>query len=87
MSEKPLDRIDVHILKSLQNNGRISNRDLSKEVGLSPSSTIARVRQLTERGAIRGFSADIEPSSLGVGLQALIALLSLIHISEPTRPY
>ena len=52
--ERSLDRIDFAILAALQNDGRMSNKELAAAVGLAPSSCHQRVRNLEEAGAIRG---------------------------------
>ena len=74
-----MDRIDDAILDALQNNGRISNKELAAAVGLAPSSCFERVRRLQERGVLRGFRADVEPESLGVGLQAFVSVRLAQH--------
>ena len=48
-----LDRIDKNIIRSLQINGRIQNNDLAREIGLSASSCLRRVRLLEEAGVIK----------------------------------
>ena len=74
-----LDRIDFGILTALQNDGRLSNKELAAMVGLAPSSCLARVRRLREVGALRGVYADIAPEALGVAIQAMIALRMRDH--------
>lgn len=69
--EKPLDRIDFDLIRLLQNNARMSNKDLARQVGLAPSSCHTRVAGLIARGALRGFHADADPEALGIGQQAL----------------
>lgn len=76
-----IDRIDFAILRALQNNGRLSNKELAAQVGLAPSSCLARVKRLTEDGILRGFHAEIEPRALGIGLQALIS----VRLSQHSR--
>ena len=49
-----LDRIDLAILDALQKNGRISNVNLAKQVNLSPSPCLERVKKLEEEGYIEG---------------------------------
>lgn len=66
-----MDRIDFEIIRLLQNNGRLSNKSLAAQVGLAPSSNIERVKQLHEKGIIRGVHADINPHSLGIGVEAM----------------
>ena len=67
-----LDRIDYKIIDELQNNARLSNKDLARRVNLSPSSCHARVRALQASGVFRGFHATVEPEALGIHQQALI---------------
>jgi DNA-binding Lrp family transcriptional regulator len=68
------DRIDFEILTALQNNARLTNKELAAKVGLAPSSCLLRVRGLTRRHVLRGYHADVAPEALGIGLQALIAM-------------
>jgi len=74
-TERVLDRIDIGILAALQNDGRLSNKELAASVGLAPSSCLERVRKLRERGALRGVHADVEPTAMGVGMQAMISVV------------
>ena len=64
---KHLDRIDRNILVQLQKNGRISNVELAKEVGLSPSPCLERVKRLEAQGYIKGYHAVVDPEKLGAG--------------------
>jgi DNA-binding Lrp family transcriptional regulator len=72
LSESDLDRIDFEILAALQNDARLSNKELAARVGLAPSSCLTRVRRLLRERVLRGFHARVEPAALGVGLQALV---------------
>jgi DNA-binding Lrp family transcriptional regulator len=69
-----LDRIDYEIVRQLRNNARLSNKELAAIVGLAPSSCLVRVRGLQADGVLRGYHADVEPKSLGVGLQAMVSV-------------
>ncbi len=69
-----LDRIDFELLAQLQNDARISNKELAAEVGLAPSSCLARVRRLTESGVIRGFHAELSLEALGRQLEAVVSV-------------
>ena len=69
-----LDRIDFEILTALQNDGRLSNKELASKVELAPSSCLERVRRLRSSGALRGCHADVDPAVLGIGLEALISV-------------
>jgi DNA-binding Lrp family transcriptional regulator len=77
--KKTLDRIDYEILTLLRNNARISNKEIAKKVGLAASTCLVRIRMLQNSGVISGFHAEIEPSSLGVGIQAMIAVRLIRH--------
>lgn len=69
-----LDRIDLKILRALQNDARLSNKELAGIVGLAPSSCLERVRRLRKEKILLGSHARIEPSAVGIGLQAMIAV-------------
>lgn len=72
MNERRIDALDVEILNILQNNGRISNADISRKVGKAPSAVLERVRKLERRGFIQGFEAVVNPKLVGLGLTAFI---------------
>lgn len=63
-----LDEMDRRILRVLQRDGRIQNTDLAREVGLSPSPCLRRVRLLEEAGVIDRYVAVLNPKLVGVGL-------------------
>lgn len=73
------DRIDQSILTFLQKNGRLSNKELAGKVGLAPSTTLERVRRLEDRGVIAGTHIRLDPTALGVGLQAFLAVRLARH--------
>lgn len=60
-----LDRIDLRILSHLQRNGRITNVDLAKAVGLSASPCLMRLKRLEKAGYITGYGAHIQMQKLG----------------------
>ena len=66
-----LDRTDFAILRLLQNNARMSNKEVAAHVGLAQSSCHERIRRLSESGVIRGAHIDIDAKAVGVGLEAL----------------
>ena len=74
-----MDRIDAGILAALQNDGRMSNKELAAEVGLAPSSCLERVRRLQDRGVITGFHAEVDPAAVGVTLQAFVSVRLAQH--------
>ena len=63
-----LDKIDRKILRDLQGDGRITNVELSKRVGISAPPCLRRVRALEDAGYIRGYHADINHETLGYGV-------------------
>jgi DNA-binding Lrp family transcriptional regulator len=60
-----LDRIDRLILRNLLIDGRITNVELARRVGISAPPCLRRVRALEEAGMIRGYHADLAPEPLG----------------------
>ena len=71
-----MDELDAEILRLLQSDARLSNRELARQVGIAPSTCLERVRALTRRGVIRGYHADIDLKALNRGVQALIAVVT-----------
>lgn len=71
---KSLDRIDRKILSELQNDGRISNVELSSRVGLSPSPCLERVKRLEEQGYILGYYAKLNPEKLGAAMLVYVEI-------------
>ncbi len=61
-----LDEIDRKILSELHRDGRLTNADLARRVGLSASPCWTRVRALEKRGVIKGYSALVDRKALGL---------------------
>lgn len=74
-----LDRTDYRILELLQNNARLTNKELAAAVELAPSSCLARVQRLREAGVLLGFHARVAPAALGIGVQAVVAVRMRQH--------
>ncbi len=72
---REIDAIDKKILRSLQENGRMSNLSLAKSVDLTPTPCLERVKRLERDGLITGYTASLDPAKLGLGL------LIIVHIS------
>ena len=70
-----LDRIDLKILKGLQEDGRISNLKLAELIGLSPTAVLARVQRLTREDYILGYEARLNPLKLGAGMLVFVEIL------------
>ncbi|KUJ79543.1 Lrp/AsnC family transcriptional regulator [Ruegeria profundi] len=73
-----LDEIDRKILAELQADGRMTNVELAKRVGISAPPCLRRVRTLEESGLIRGYHADVNSRELGFEVQvfAMVGLES-----------
>ncbi|GHB79897.1 AsnC family transcriptional regulator [Psychrosphaera saromensis] len=71
---KTLDRIDKNILIELQKNGRVSNVDLSKLVGLSPTPCLERVKRLEKQGIIEGYKAVVNAEKVGASLLVFVEI-------------
>ena len=80
-ASEPPDEVDRAILRVLAQDARLPNASVAERVGVAPSTCHGRIRALRERGVIRGFHADIDPATLGLGLQAMIA----VRLSAHTR--
>jgi DNA-binding Lrp family transcriptional regulator len=65
LAEPDLDGVDRQILAELQADGRMTNVELARRVGLSAPPCLRRVRRLEEQGIIRGYHADLDPQVLG----------------------
>ena len=76
-----LDTIDRMLLSELQSEGRVTNVDLAKRVGLTAPPCLRRVRALEEAGVIRGYHADLDASSLGFTI-TVFAMVSLKSQAE-----
>ena len=72
MAELQLDAFDRRIVQQLQRNGRISNVDLAKAVGLSPSPCLRRVRDLEDAGIIDRYVAILNQGSAGFSLSVFV---------------
>jgi Lrp/AsnC family leucine-responsive transcriptional regulator len=67
-----LDKIDLHILRLMQENARISNADLARELGMAPSGILERVKKLEQKKVIQQYTTRINPVALQQKLLAFI---------------
>jgi DNA-binding Lrp family transcriptional regulator len=77
-----VDAVDRAILELVAQDARITNQRLAERVGIAPSTALARLRALRERGVIRGFHAEVDLAALGRPLQALIAVRLAVHARD-----
>jgi DNA-binding Lrp family transcriptional regulator len=74
-----LDRTDFGILRLLQNDAGLSNKEIAAAIGLAPSSAHERVKRLRQEGILRGSHANVAPKALGIGLEALLYIEMAKH--------
>jgi Lrp/AsnC family transcriptional regulator, leucine-responsive regulatory protein len=72
MSKVKLDIIDHKLLDILQANGKITNAQLSKDVGLSPAPTLERVKKLEQSGIIQSYHAQLDRFKVGLGVLTFV---------------
>lgn len=77
----PLDRYERKILIALQEDGRLSNQELSRQVGLSPSACWRRVKGLEDAGVILRYTAILDPKKVGIG-ETVFAHVSMARHSK-----
>ncbi len=71
-SRVKLDKIDRKILEILQSNAKITNAQLSKDIGLSPAPTLERVKKLETSGIISSYHAQLDTDKIGLGVQTFV---------------
>lgn len=81
MRRSKLDKIDKKILRDLQNDGRITNVELAKNVGISAPPCLRRVRALEEAGYIKSYHARVNSSALGYSV-TVFAMVKLTSHAE-----
>ncbi|GAA4421945.1 Lrp/AsnC family transcriptional regulator [Actinokineospora soli] len=69
-----LDSIDIAILRELQRDARLQNKELASIVGVAPSTALERVRSLRRRGVLTGFHATVSLAALGRPISALLSV-------------
>lgn len=77
-----MDSIDRKIIRTLQQDGRISNQELSETVNLSPSPCLRRLRQLEKSGVITGYAARIDAEAYGLPLLVFVRVTLANHSEE-----
>lgn len=76
-----MDELDVAIVRQLQSDARMTNRDVAAAVGVSPTTALDRTRALRRQGVIRGTTLDVDLAAIGRPVRALIA----IRVRPPSR--
>ncbi|BBK41771.1 ArsR family transcriptional regulator [Allostella vacuolata] len=65
----------------MQNNARLSVKEIAAEVGLATSTTHERIKRMRDTGILRGTHVEVDPKALGIGLEALF----MIELSKHER--
>jgi len=76
-----LDRYERSILIALQADGRLTNQELARQVGLSPSACWRRVKRLEDTGVIQRYAAILDPGKVGIG-ETVFAHVSMARHSK-----
>ena len=74
-TETAIDAVDRQLIDLLRANGRASYAELARQVGLSSPAVHERVGKLEASGVIRGYRAEVDPESVGLGVTALIGII------------
>lgn len=82
MAEFKLDKTDLKILQTFQNQGRITNQDLASLVHLSPSSCLQRVRRLEQASIIASYTANLELSAIARHIMCIATVSLKNHTQE-----
>ena len=77
-----LDRLDAQLLTELQKDGRRTVVDLAEQIGLSGTPCARRIRQLEKEGVIQGYAAIVDPSQLGLAVQAFVQVKLERHTDD-----
>ncbi|MFH0178712.1 Lrp/AsnC family transcriptional regulator [Streptomyces cacaoi] len=80
-----MQNVDRILLRELQNDARQTNRDLAGKAGVSPSTSLERVRLLRERGVITGYHAALDLDTAGRPVQALISVRIRLQPAPSSR--
>ncbi len=87
MAVGKLDLIDHKLLEILQSNGKITNAQLSKEIGLSPAPTLERVKKLENLGIIESYHAQVDREKVGLGVMTFVQVTLSGHRKSITETF
>jgi DNA-binding Lrp family transcriptional regulator len=86
--DKPkISESDMALLRLLQKNARMTNKDLARAVGIAESTCLERVRSLRERGIISAWRAEVDLAAIGRPLRALISVRLQPKTTESVRSF
>lgn len=87
MSDIALDANDIHILRELQLNGRMTNQQLADRLGSATSPCWRRVKQLEQQGVIAGYRAIVDRKKAGLGILAFVRIRIDSHNESEARQF
>ena len=82
-----MDAKDRQIVRELQQNARLTNQELAERVNLSPSPCLRRVRNMEEKGIIRGYTALIDQEAYGLPLTVFVRIRLERHSKEAVKAF
>lgn len=82
-TEFSLDQVDLQILRLLQENARINNADIARELGMAPSGILERVKKLEQKNVILQYNAKINPVAVDQKLLAFIFIKANDGLGSP----
>ncbi len=85
--EKKFDHIDRALLRALQRDSRLSQRELADKVGLSQNACWRRLKVLNESGLIEGHTVRLDPARLGLNLTVFVMVRTRHHSKEWLRTF
>ena len=80
-----IDEIDEQILNIIQQDAKITNAEVARQVGLAASAVLERVKKLEERGIICGYATELDAAQIGFGLTAFVAVRTHECCSETDK--
>ncbi len=83
--DRMIDGIDRQILSILQEDARIANAEIARQIGLAPSAVLERIRKLEDRGVIKGFETKLDAAAVDYGLTAFVAVRTHDCCSETDK--
>ena len=82
-----MDAIDRNIIRTLQQNGRLSNQELADKIGLSPSPCLRRVRNLEKSGVLTGYAAFVDQDKYGLPLTVFVHIRLIRHSDDCIKEF
>ncbi|GAA4953639.1 Lrp/AsnC family transcriptional regulator [Algibacter agarivorans] len=78
-----IDALNVKILKCLQQNARLSNAEIGRQVGISSPAVSERIKKMEDMGVIEGYKTIVSPFEIGYQLKAIITLRAFMGKLKP----